>query len=476
MRAYYAGRWQDSGRPRPVENPFDRSVIDTVLDVPIEAVDDALEGARAGVKDRESLSNEQLGQILKRTAEAMRSHREELARAITKEQGKLLSDSLQEVEAVIHLLDVSAVDAFRLGSELIPLAKEAGVGDRFGFTVRRGYGVVVAITPYTYPLLLPAVIAIPALIAGNAPVLKPARSTPLSALRLVELLLEAGLPENVIACLTGPGPSLGKALCRDPRVDRIVFVGARETAMLVQRAAELKPVDLQWGGVGAVVVAEDANLDEAAGAIVERAFENAGQIAVASPWVLAAEPVYADLVEQLRSRVSALRCGDPMLARTRIGPLIDEPHAATVAAVVQGAVDRGAKCCCGGQQQGALVEATLLCDVAPEGMVFARQEFLGPVAGVSQIGEMKDAEQYLNSGRQLVASLFSSDTERAMHFARSLDVPNVHVNGIPSWRDGVLSDSRSPSRMGRHTIRDRAVAMTTYKDIVHHPQGPASSA
>ena len=470
MLAYYAGRWQDSGRPHQVENPFDQSVVDTVPDVPPEAVDEALRVAREGVKVRDALPNERLGQIFKRVAETMRANREEVAQTITAEEGKLLAESRQEVEAAVLLLEASANNAFRLGSELTPLAKEADFGDRFGFTMRRACGVVVAITPYTYPLLLPCVIAIPALIAGNAVVLKPARTTPLSALRLVDLLLQAGLPETVIACLTGAGKLLGPALCQDPRVDRVVFIGARQTATSVQREAGLKPIDLQWGGVGAVVVAEDANLDSAAAAIVESAYENAGQIAFASPWVLAAKPVYTNLVERLQTRISALTCGDPSLPTTRIGPLIGRPHAENVAAVVQGALDRGARCCCGGGRKGAAVEATLLYDVAPDGMVFTQQEFLGPVVGVSRIEETRDAERFLDPGRQLVVSIFSPDTERVMHLARSLEVANVHVNGVPSWRDGLLSESRTSFRIGRQPIRDRAFAMTTFKDIVHHPR------
>jgi len=144
--------------------------------------------------------------------------------------------------------------------------------------------------------------------------------------------------------------------------------------------------------------------------------------------------------------------------------------------MVNGALNRGAKRSCGGGRSGSLVEPTLLRNVPPDGMVFARHEFLGPVVGVSQIAAMEDARRYLDPSRQLVVSIFARDTERAIHLAHSLDVPNVHVNGIPSWRDGLLSESRSPYRMGRHTIRDRAFAMTTHKDIVHHPQGSAAPA
>jgi acyl-CoA reductase-like NAD-dependent aldehyde dehydrogenase len=259
-------------------------------------------------------------------------------------------------------------------------------------------------------------------------------------------------------------------------VDRVVCIGARETAASVQRAAGLKPVDLQWGGMGAVVVSQDADLDRAAAAIVDRAYENAGQVAFASPWVLAAEQVYSDLVDRLQTRVSLLRAGDPWSPATRLGPVINERHAEQLLTRVQGALDRGAECRCGGSRTGSFVEATLLWSVTPQGMVFAQQEFLGPVVGVSRVGEMEDAGQYLDPARQLVVSIFAHDTERAMHFARSLDVLNVHVNGIPSWRDGLISESRSPLRMGRHTVRDRAFAMTTCKDIVHHPPDPASSA
>jgi glyceraldehyde-3-phosphate dehydrogenase (NADP+) len=469
MLAYYAGEWRDAGKTREVENPYDQSVIDTVPELDPTLIDEAVRVAREGASALAKMAGDQLGQVLQRSADSMYSQRHAWAETITREEGKPLAEASQEVDAVVHLLEVSAREAFWLGTELTPLAMEASLNGRFGFTVRQAYGVVVAVTPYVYPLLLPATLVVPALIAGNSVILKPSGATPLSALRLVGLLLESGLPGTSIACLTGDGPTLGLPLSCHPLVDKMAFMGSRFAAAAIRGEAGLKTVDLQWGGVGVVVVSDDADLERASTAIVERAYENAGQIPFASPWVLAAQPVYAELVERLQTCVSELACGDPLLATTHIGPLINRRHAENVAAEVKTELRRGAKCRCGGRQQAAIFEPTLICDVPAADITFAQQELLGPVVGVSSIQQMEDAERYLDPQRQHVVSIFSTDTERMMHVARSLSVTNIHVNGIPSWRDGLLSESRSSERIGRHTVGDRAATMTAFKDVVYHP-------
>jgi glyceraldehyde-3-phosphate dehydrogenase (NADP+) len=467
--AYFGGNWQGTAKTRNVVNPYDESVLDTVPELDAAPIDETLRTAREGVSALAELAGDQLGQILQRAADRMHGRRDWWAENITREEGKPLNESSQEVEAVVHLLGVSAREAFWLGTELTPLAMEASLYGRFGFTVRQAYGVAVAITPYVYPLLLPATLVVPALIAGNSVVLKPSGATPLTALRLVELLLECGLPDTAIACLTGDGPTLGLALCRHPHVDKMVFMGSRFAAEAIRSEAGLKAVDLQWGGVGAVVVSDDADLERAATAIVERAYENAGQVPFASHWVLAAQPVYAELVERLQDCAAGLAWGDPLLATTRIGPLIHRRHAENVAGEVRAELRRGAKCRCGGRQHDAVFEPTVICDVAPADMTFAGQELLGPVVGVSPVGQVEDAGRYLDPQRQQVVSIFSGDTERVMRVAKSLEVTNIHVNGVPSWRDGLLSESRSTDRIGRHTVRDRAAKMTAFKDVVYHP-------
>jgi acyl-CoA reductase-like NAD-dependent aldehyde dehydrogenase len=216
------------------------------------------------------------------------------------------------------------------------------------------------------------------------------------------------------------------------------------------------------------MVAVDADLDQVADLIVGKAFENAGQIGFASPWVLAAPAVYPALVDQLQQRISTLPCGDPLDAETRVGPLIDEARAGQVMALIARAEEQGARCLCGGERDRGLVRPTLLGDVAPGQGAFGCNEVLGPVIGVSRIASLEDAPRFLNSADQLVVSIFSQDLERTMRLARQLQVTNVHVNGIPSWRDGLLDQSRSSYRVGRHTVRDRALNMTTFQDVVHH--------
>ena len=262
-------------------------------------------------------------------------------------------------------MELSAEEAKRLGGEVLPLDGASNGQGKFGFTIRVPVGVVVAITPFNFPLNLPCHKVGPGLAAGNAVVLKPASDTPLVALKLVEILLEAGIPPLAITCLTGGGSELGKAICTDPRVRKISFTGSRDVGETIVKMAGLKRVTMELGSNCPVIVMDDADLQPAADAIVTTGYNNAGQVCISAQRILATPKIYGDLIDALKPKVAALQVANPIDDSSKLGPMIRAADAERVNQWINEAVGSGAKLVTGGRRNGTHHEATLVADVKP---------------------------------------------------------------------------------------------------------------
>src|SRR5204863_4628499 len=258
-----------------------------------------------------------------------------------------------------------AEEAKRLGGEVLPLDGASTGANKLGFTLRVPCGVVVAITPFNFPLNLVCHKVGPALAGGNAVIVKPASDTPLSALKLVEILLEAGVPPLAISCLTGSGSELGKALCRDERVRKISFTGSVEVGKQICEVAGLKRVTMELGSNSPLIVLADADLSKVADAVVATGFGNAGQVCISAQRVVALDKVYGDLLDVLKPRVEGIAVGNPLHEGTKMGPMIRERDAVRVGQWVDEAVEQGAKLVCGGSRTGTMYLPTHVADVKP---------------------------------------------------------------------------------------------------------------
>src|SRR6476661_1657034 len=282
MRIFFAGQWQDRDQKIDVRNPYDATIVDTVPQATAEDVEAAIAGAVQGAAAMRKLSGYERFQILRKAADAMFARHKELGRLISLEEGKILAEGVFEASRAAETMELSAEEAKRLGGELLPLDGAPGAAGKLGFTLRVPCGVVAAITPFNFPLILVCHKVGPALAAGNSVILKPATDTPLSALSLVEILLEAGLPPLAISCLTGSGSLIGDALCADPRVRKISFTGSRDVGEHICRVAGLKRVTMELGSNSPVIVMSDANLDKVAEATVATGYSNAGQVCIST--------------------------------------------------------------------------------------------------------------------------------------------------------------------------------------------------
>jgi len=475
MKMFVAGEWVERDERIEVRNPFSGQVLDTVPKATPADIEDALAGAVEGARIMRAMPGYERYRILHRASQLMTERREQLGRLVSSEEGKVLKEGLAEADRGQQTIELSAEEAKRLGGEVLPLDGAPGGAGKLGFTLRVPCGVVVAITPFNFPLNLVTHKVGPALAAGNAVILKPASDTPLSALTLVEILLEAGLPPLAISCLTGGGKTLGDALCRDPRVRKISFTGSREVGERIIQTAGIKRVTMELGSNSPVIVMDDADLDLVAEAAVATGYSNAGQVCISTQRVIALEAVAGDLVEAMKPRVKALKTGDPLNPATQMGPMIRESDAARVEEWVGEAVRQGARLVAGGGRSGALHEPTLLADVRPE-MRVSREELFGPAIVVTSAASLDEAIRLANDTNYgLSAAIFTRDLERALRFARDVDAGNLHVNWGPQWRADLMPyGGLKESGFGKEGPRYAVQEMTELKTVVIHGAWPTA--
>lgn len=469
MRMYAAGEWIDKDRKIEVLNPYDGSVVDTVPRADLEDVDRALESAVRGAKVMAKLPGYDRYRILKKAAELLEARAEEFARTITLEEGKVLAESRYEVSRAVQTLTLSAEEAKRIHGEIIPLDGAPGGAHKFGFTLRVPCGVVVAITPFNFPLNLVCHKVGPALAAGNAVVMKPSEDVPLSALKLTETLLEAGLPAEGIQCLPGPGEEIGEALVADKRVRKITFTGSREVGERICHLAGIKKVTMELGSNSPVIVMPDADLEKVAQTVVATGYTNAGQVCISTQRVLTTAPIYADFLEALKPKVEALTTGNPLDEKTKVGPLIREEDAIRVEKWIKEALSGGARLVVGGERRGTIYSPTVVADVKPEMRIFC-DELFGPAVAVTRVNDIDEAIALANDSIYgLAAGIFTEDLEWAMKFAREVQCGNLHINWGPQWRADLMPyGGLKESGFGKEGPRYAVEEMTELKLVIFH--------
>ncbi|HEY2761875.1 MAG TPA: aldehyde dehydrogenase family protein [Pirellulales bacterium] len=469
MKMFVAGTWIDKAETLEVRNPFDGSLVDTVPKADAADVENALAAAFEGARIMRATPSYQRFQILSKASRLIRDRQADLAHTLTLEEGKTIRESTTEVARAAETIELSAEEAKRLGGEVLPIDGASNGADKLAFTLRIPCGVVVAITPFNFPLNLPCHKVGPALAAGNAVILKPASDTPLVALKLVEILLAAGLPPLAISCLTGGGGALGEKLCTDPRVRKISFTGSRDVGEKIVKRAGLKRVTMELGSNCPLIVMDDADLEAAATAIAATGYGNAGQVCISTQRVLAVKPVYGDLLDAVKPKVAALQVGDPLSDQTKMGPMIREADAKRVHDWLDEAVASGAKIVAGGRRDGAHHEATLVADVKPS-MRISCEELFGPAVAVTQCADIDDAIRLANDTNYgLAASIFTRDLNRALRFCREVDSGNLHVNWGPGWRADLMPyGGLKESGLGKEGPKYAIEEMTELKTVIIH--------
>jgi acyl-CoA reductase-like NAD-dependent aldehyde dehydrogenase len=469
MKMYVAGQWVDKPETIEVRNPYDSSVIDTVPRADAGDVERALQSAERGARVMARLSGLERYKILMKAAALMAKRQEELGQTISKEEGKVIAEGRLEANRAIETITGSAEEAKRLHGETVPLDAAPGGAGKFGVTIRVPCGVVAAITPFNFPLNLVCHKVGPAIAGGNAVIVKPATDTPLSALKLTEILLEAGLPPEGINTLTGAGGEIGDRIVSDRRVRKITFTGSRDVGEHICRAAGIKRVTMELGSNSPLIVMPDANLDKVASAVAATGYANAGQVCISTQRVLTAGKVYGDFLDALTPKVAALTVGNQLDEGVKVGPMVREKEAVRVDEWVREAVASGARVVTGGRRQGAIYEPTVVADVKPE-MRISCDELFGPAVAVTPFDDIDQAIALANdSNYGLAAGIFTENLEWAMKFAREVQSGNLHVNWGPQWRADLMPyGGLKESGFGKEGPAYAIQEMTELKMVVFH--------
>ncbi|MFN8215465.1 MAG: aldehyde dehydrogenase family protein [Solirubrobacterales bacterium] len=430
-----AGEWTETGEWDEVKSPYDGSVIGRVAQGDGALVDRAVSAAHEAFQTTDFPQHERAA-VLDRAAELARERVEDLARTIAAEAGKPLKTASVEAGRCVDTLTFSAVEARKLTGGTVPMEASAGGVGKLGVMLRVPYGVVGAISPFNFPLNLVAHKLGPAIAAGNSVVLKPAGQTPMTALKLAQILLDAGLPEGWLSVIPGPGSEVGNALVENDLVKAITFTGSAKVGWGIRSAAPHKKVNLELGSNAPLVVNEDGDWEAAADKAQIHAFAHAGQVCISIQRILVHEAVADRFTERLVANVEKLKVGDPLDPETDVGPLITPVDRDRVKDWVDEAVSAGAELLTGGElvDEGRCLAPTLLKAPGKDTKVWCEEVF-GPVATIDTFASFEEGLAMANDSRfGLQAGVFTRDLGRAIEAGRTLEYGGVMVNEVPSFR------------------------------------------
>ena len=470
MKMYVGGEWIDKDDKIEVMNSYDGTVIDTVPGADLEDLETAVASAERGARVMADVPAYDRYLMLKKTAEIMEERQEDFGRTITLEEGKVITEGRMEAGRAIQTMTLSAEEAKRLYGETVPLDAAPGWGGQMGFTLRVPCGVVAAISPFNFPLNLVAHKVGAALAAGNAVIIKPASDTPLSALKLTEALLEAGVPGEAVQCVTGSGGRIGDALVADDRVRKVTFTGSRDIGERICRTAGLKKVTMELGSNSPLIVMPDADMDKVVKGTIASGFSNAGQVCISAQRIITNREVYADYLDALTEGVKEISTGDPLREDVKMGPMVRSEDAVRVNEWITEAVDGGARTVVGGDYEGAMHQPTIVADVRPE-MRISCDELFGPAVAVTPFSDIDEAIEMANdSNYGLSAGIFTQNVDWAMQFARRVHSGNLMINSGPQWRADLMPyGGVKESGMGKEGPRYAVEEMTELKMVVYHP-------
>ncbi len=435
LRNYIGGEWVESasGETFDVFNPATGEIMATGTASKAVDVDRAVRAARAAYDKWRLYPAPKRGEILYRAGEIMVARKEELAREMTREMGKVVAESRGDVQEGIDMVYYTAGEGRRQFGDVVP----AELPNKWAMSMRHPLGVVAAITPWNFPFAIPTWKIMPALILGNTVVFKPASYTPILATRLVEIMEEVGLPKGVLNLLLGSGADVGDALVTHPGVDLVSFTGSSDTGAHIgeQCGRLLKRASCELGGKNAIVVLDDADMDLSIDGIVWSAFGTSGQRCTAASRVIAHRSVAGDLVDKLVSRAKGLRLGDGLEASTDVGPVVSGSALEKIHSYIPIAEREGATVAAGGHtfsegplSRGYFHEPTVLTDVKPF-MRVAQEEIFGPVTAVIEVKNVDEAITVLNGTKYgLSCSLYTRDVNTAFRFMRDAETGLVYVN------------------------------------------------
>ncbi|MBI5368590.1 MAG: aldehyde dehydrogenase family protein [Planctomycetes bacterium] len=463
-RLLIGGRWVDAlaGKTFADVNPATEEIVAQIAAGEAEDTDAAVAAARKAFEEKPwaTMAAADRAKLLWKIGDLVMKHADELAYLETIDCGKPIAESRNiDIPMVAEIFYYYAGWATKISGDTIPVR-----GNFFAYTLREPVGVVAAITPWNFPLLLAAWKIAPALCAGNTVILKPSSNTPLTALRFGELVQEAGVPDGVFNVLTGSGRGCGMALVRHPGVDKIAFTGETSTGQMIMReaAGTVKKLSLELGGKSPNIILADADVDAAARGAVSGIFYNKGEVCAAGSRLFVAASVHDAVVEQVVARAKKMVPGDPLDPKTRMGPVAGKDQFEKVLGYCQAGKAEGAALKTGGERavvgagKGWFIHPTVF-DGVKNDMKIAREEIFGPVLSVLTFTDEEEAVRQANDTCYgLAAAVWTKDVKKAHRVARRLKAGTVWVNTYnyydPAMPFGGYKQSGFGRELGEHAL------------------------
>ena len=432
---FIGGEWTESagGRVRDL-NPADTT--DVLAEAPASTAAEAASACDAAARAFESWRNTPApvrGQILYTVQRRMEARRQELAEALTREEGKTLSESRGEVQRAINVVEFFAGEARRITGETIP----SELPNNFCYTVKQPVGPVAIITPWNFPIAIPIWKIAPALVSGNTVVFKPASLTPMTAALIVEIFADSGLPPGVLNLVFGGGREVGDTIVRHPAMQAVSFTGSNDVGVALYQTAAARGIKCQceMGGKNPIVVLGDADLDLAVESTVQGAFGSTGQRCTATSRAVVVESIANEFVERLAARTASLVVGNGLDPESHVGPSVDQTQLETVLSYIEVGRKEGARLVRGGTrvkdagcERGFFVAPAIFDNVAAD-MRIAQEEIFGPVLSLIRVPDAESALRAANGVRfGLSASVYTTDVASMFRFVDQLEAGIIHVN------------------------------------------------
>ncbi|WP_407928609.1 aldehyde dehydrogenase family protein [Alkalihalobacterium elongatum] len=450
-----------------VKSPFDGEVVGTIDLATNEDIELSLATAQSVFRNTmKKLPAHRRAEILRKTGELLAGRTEEFAQVLALEAGKPIRDARGEVGRAVQVLNFAADEAKKIEGELVQMDGAVGGENRIGMVRRNPIGVVVAITPFNFPLNLALHKLGPAFAAGNTVVLKPAEKTPFTSFMLAKLFEEAGLPKGALNLVMGIGSEMGEKLVTDDRVSKITFTGSPTVGKIIKKQAGLKKVTLELGSNSPNIIFNDGDIETAATSLVKGAFAFAGQVCISAQRIYVQKDVYQQFVDTFVPQVKALKIGNPTDETTDIGPMITEEAAKRAEEWVDEAQVQGATLLTGGKRTGNLFEPTVLVNVEPQ-MKVVCQEVFAPIVSIIPFETEEEVIGYANdSDFGLQAGVFTKDINRAMRLADELETGGVWINEMSTYRqDNYPYGGVKLSGVGKEGVKYAVEDMTEIKFV-----------
>jgi len=434
LSSYVAGKKIESDKVLEVRSPYDNRLVGTVKLANSSHANEAIEIAISKKKERLALTRYDRYSVLEKARTLFLERKEEFAQIISAESGLAIREGRYETGRTQDVFLFAAIETLHDDGEIFSCDITPHGKARKIFTLRVPLSLAVCITPFNHPLNQVVHKILPALAVGTPVILKPSEKTPLSAIKLAELLYEAGLPHYMLSVLLGPTNEIAEPLVKDPRVEIVSFTGSVAVGKHIAATAGYKKVILELGGNDPLIIMEDADMEKAVFLASEGSFRNSGQRCTAVKRILVHEKIKDEFTKKFVEKAKEYSFGDPADPETMVGTVIDEAAASHLEDVVKKAVAQGAKVILGGKHEGALMEPTVIVDVPRDAEMVMKESF-GPLAPIMTFKDIDDAIALSNSTAYgLSSGIVTNNMEYALKFVKELNVGTVNINEVPGYR------------------------------------------